>query len=244
MGANAQTSVPAFTAGQVLTAQQQTEINTGVPVFANTTTRDAAFGGTGEKVLAEGQLAYIEATNVVQYYDGTSWATLAPTASALTYISGASFTAASTVSMPASTFTSTYLNYRVFINITASSAAQALSMRVNAGGTAQTGANYFQARYNVTGTATVSDSAGTSADINRVRSANVFGSNVIDVFQPADSSMVTAWTYIGNGENAAGNSTPTVGGGFYNVAATHDGLTFLVSGTITGSYKVYGYANS
>jgi hypothetical protein len=34
MGANAQTSVPAFVTGQVLTAQQQTEINTGIPVFA------------------------------------------------------------------------------------------------------------------------------------------------------------------------------------------------------------------
>lgn len=76
MGANAQTSVPVFTAGQILTAQQQTEINTGIPVFATTTTRDAAFGGTGEKTLAEGQFAYIEATNTTQYYDGAAWQTL------------------------------------------------------------------------------------------------------------------------------------------------------------------------
>jgi hypothetical protein len=74
MGVNQQTSVPAFTVGQVLTAQQQTEINTGVPVFADTTARDAAFGGTGEKTLAEGQLAYLEDSDVVQYYDGSGWA--------------------------------------------------------------------------------------------------------------------------------------------------------------------------
>jgi len=60
MGANAQTSVPAFTAGQVLTAAQVTGINTGIPVFASSTERDAAFGGTGEKTLAEGQMAYLE----------------------------------------------------------------------------------------------------------------------------------------------------------------------------------------
>ncbi len=66
MGVNAQTSVPAFTAGQILTAAEMTEVNTGIPVFATTTTRDAAFGGTGEKVLAEGQFAYIEATNTTQ----------------------------------------------------------------------------------------------------------------------------------------------------------------------------------
>ena len=73
MGANAQIAVPAFTAGQILTAAQQTQINTGIPVFATTTTRDAAFGGAGEKALAEGQFAYIEATNTTQYYDGAAW---------------------------------------------------------------------------------------------------------------------------------------------------------------------------
>jgi hypothetical protein len=78
MGANAQTSVPVFTSGQVLTAQQQTEINTGTPVFSGVATRDAAFGGSGEKVLAEGQLCYLEDSNIVQYYTGTAWATVGP----------------------------------------------------------------------------------------------------------------------------------------------------------------------
>ena len=77
MGANAQTSVPAFTVGQVLTAAQVTGINTGIPVFASSTERDAAFGGTGEKTLAEGQMAYLEDTNATQYYDGSSWAAIA-----------------------------------------------------------------------------------------------------------------------------------------------------------------------
>ena len=77
MGANAQTSVPTFTAAQVLTAAQMNEsARTGVPVFADATARDAAFGGTGEKTLAEGQLCVLEDTNKVQYYDGSSWANL------------------------------------------------------------------------------------------------------------------------------------------------------------------------
>jgi hypothetical protein len=38
MGANAQTTVPSFTVGQVLTADQQNQsARTGVPVFADTT---------------------------------------------------------------------------------------------------------------------------------------------------------------------------------------------------------------
>jgi hypothetical protein len=79
MGANAQTTVPTFTAAQVLTAaQMNNSARTGVPVFADTTARDAAFGGAGEKTLAEGQLCYIEASDIVQYYDGSAWKTLAP----------------------------------------------------------------------------------------------------------------------------------------------------------------------
>lgn len=79
MGANAQTSVPTFVASQVLTADQMNQsARTGVPVFANTTTRNAAFDGTGEKILAEGQLCYLEDSNVVQFYDGANWLNLAP----------------------------------------------------------------------------------------------------------------------------------------------------------------------
>ena len=73
MGANAQTAVPAFVAGEVLTAAEMTQVNTGIPVFATTTTRDAAFGGTGEKVLAEGQFAFTEDTNTTWVYTGAVW---------------------------------------------------------------------------------------------------------------------------------------------------------------------------
>ncbi len=87
MGANAQTTVPTFTAGQVLTAAQMNDsARTGVPVFADTTARDAGFGGAGEKTLAEGQLAYVESLAVVQYYSGASWLTLGPTTSAVVQV--------------------------------------------------------------------------------------------------------------------------------------------------------------
>lgn len=100
MGVNAQTEVPTFTASQVLTAaQMNNSARTGVPVFATTVTRDAAFGGAGEKTLAEGQLCYLESTNVVQYYDGAAWATVGP--SALT-------TATATVATSQSTSSVTY----------------------------------------------------------------------------------------------------------------------------------------
>ena len=80
MGANAQTSVPTFTAGEILTAANMNiSARTGIPVFADSTARDAAFGGTGEKTLAEGQFAYLEDTNATQYYDGSNWQAVATT---------------------------------------------------------------------------------------------------------------------------------------------------------------------
>ena len=93
MGANAQTTVPTFTAGQVLTADQQNQsARTGVPVFATTVTRDAAFGGAGEKTLAQGQLCYLEATNKLQYYDGTNWANIGGVMNVTAFTASGTFT--------------------------------------------------------------------------------------------------------------------------------------------------------
>jgi hypothetical protein len=73
MGANATTFVPAYVSGEVLTAADLTVTNSGIPVFADSTARAAAFGGSGEKVLAEGQFAYLESDNTTYYYDSASW---------------------------------------------------------------------------------------------------------------------------------------------------------------------------
>ena len=74
MGANAVTTVPVYVAGEVLTASDLNITNSGIPVFATTVTRDAAFGGAGEKTLAQGQTCYIEATSSYQTYTGSAWA--------------------------------------------------------------------------------------------------------------------------------------------------------------------------
>jgi len=87
MGANAQTSVPLFVANTVLTAAQQNiSAGTGVPVFATTVTRDAAFGGSN-KALAAGQLCYLESTAVVQQYNGSAWATVGPSSASVSIFS-------------------------------------------------------------------------------------------------------------------------------------------------------------
>ena len=90
---NEQTSVPLFASGEVLTAEKMNlSAGTGVPVFTNTTTRDAGFGGAGEKVLAEGQLCYLSDSNIVQYYTGAAWATVGPSTSGLVQLKSATKT--------------------------------------------------------------------------------------------------------------------------------------------------------
>lgn len=64
-----------FTDGSVLNAAQ---VNTylmdqSIMRFATTTARDAAFGGAGEPVLAEGMTCYIDDDNSIYIYDGSNW---------------------------------------------------------------------------------------------------------------------------------------------------------------------------
>jgi hypothetical protein len=244
MGANAQTTVPTFTAGQVLTAaQMNNSARTGVPVFADTSARDAGFGGAGEKTLAEGQLCYLEDANVVQYYDGSSWATVGPAAaSGLVPITSVSFTTSSAVAFATGVFTSTYQFYRVLFEFSCS-ANMTLACQVNASGAARTAANYFGFRYDIRADVAVTNIAATSHTImggnQATPSHNTFG---IDVMNPTSTTKKTTWHGTWYGANAAttfdGGPTTSI----YNVAEANDGLTLTPStGTITGSYKVYGY---
>ena len=241
---NEQTSVPLFTAGEVLTAANMNiSAGTGVPVFTNTTTRDAAFGGAGEKVLAEGQLCYLSSTNVVQYYDGAAWATVGPaTAGGLVFITGTTFSAASSVSLPTSTFTSTYANYRILLTITAGSVNAAnLNFRLRAAGTDNSTSNY-----NVGGVArTFAGVTNTQESTNDTvgymwgNGSTYGGYTSMDVFGPQLTQPTTInsqTTY----EALAGFS-----GNMFKATTSFDSMSFFpASGTITGNYKVYGYTNS
>lgn len=252
MGANAQTTVPTFTINQVLTADQMNQsARTGVPVFAGTTERDAAFGGTGEKTLAEGQLCYLENTNVVQYYDGATWATVGPQTltSGLNYITGAAFTTATSVSLPNSTFTSTYRNYRVIYQITAVTSDATFTLRFRAAGSDDANAQYDYAfrktgsggtGLNVVGQLATSFAIGES-DSTAVRVAMVF-----DVLAPqvaTQSYILGTSSYIDTGNT---EWFTQVGGGVFRSTTAFDSLSLIssVASSITGVYRVYGYADA
>jgi hypothetical protein len=64
-----------FSAGEILTAAQVNGylMDQTVTRFADSFTRDGAFGGAGQPVLTEGRLCYLDDVNLIQFYDGASW---------------------------------------------------------------------------------------------------------------------------------------------------------------------------
>ena len=238
MGANAQTAVPVFTAGQVLTAQQQTEINTGIPVFATTVTRDAAFGGTGEKTLAEGQFAYIEATNTTQYYDGANWQAVG--ASGLTLISSTTIgTTVSSVTV-SSAFSATYDNYKIIVNGgTSSNGNTFLKMTLGA-----TVTNYYYGELSRTYAGVLGGGNSSNGSNWFAGLAKTNGLVMNMELQNPFLSARTIFSFIGANPTTTGECEFV--GGFLDNATSYTEFTLAPNaGTITGgTIRVYGYANS
>jgi len=240
MGANAQTTVPTFTAGEVLTAaQQNNSARTGVPVFATTTTRDAGFGGTGEKTLAEGQLCYVEGTGL-QSYNGTSWVTwgAAPSSGALVRTGGGTLsTGTTTIS---NVFSSTYNNYLVsFSNVELSTSADVLLKM----GTTATGYYYSAGRVTWAGSSTnESGSNDTKWYLGIADGTNYWG-NSIWLANPnlaAETVITGGWVDVRT--TGGGGSV----NGFLNDTTQYTSITVeLSTGTFSsGTVNVYGYVLS
>lgn len=241
MGANAQTTVPTFTSGQVLTAAQMNQsARTGVPVFANTSDRDAAFGGTGEKTLAEGQLCYLEDSNIVQFYDGSTWSTVGPSTPGLVLISSTTIGSGVTSVAVSNVFSSTYTNYKIIVSGGAASATSDGSFYL--GGDNVSG--YYNAFvYNgwpSTGATGAASSNTGNSSTTFAYSANGYNCD-ITIFQPNVAAR-TSWVYMSSTMATTGNRW--AGGGFINNATQYTGMTFQTQSghTLTGgTIKVYGF---
>ena len=238
---NTQTSVPVFTAGQVLTAAQVTQINTGIPVFATTSTRDAAFGGTGEKTLAEGQFAYIEATNATQYYDGSTWQPVGTTPGLVCVKAQTTFTAASSITAD-NVFTASYTNYKMVVNYTTSTSND-IFLKLRVGGVSA-GTNYNRVYLQGSGSATaVGSSTAQASMLIGVNSAGINGTIIIELHRPAEATA-TMITAINNVPTGGAYTNPAIWnfGNNHSTATAYDGVELLVTtGTTTGTYTIYGY---
>ena len=242
MGANAVTTVPVYVAGEVLTAADLNITNSGIPVFADSTARTAAFGGSGEKVLAEGQYAYLESDNSTSFWDGSAWQTVGVTPGLVCVKAETAFTAASSVTAD-NVFTSAYTNYKIIMNYTTSTTNNtALKLRVG-GVSASTNYNSFYA-------------TGQSWSLGTVLAASTFllgeysngafnSSQVLEIQQPAIATATTFWNNATVARGGYGTPFPQYTLGNHSTATAYDGVEILVAtGTMTGTYAIYGYSKT
>jgi hypothetical protein len=245
MGVNATTFVPTYVSGEVLTAADLNVTNSGIPVFADSTARDAAFGGTGEKVLAEGQYAFLESTNQTLVYDGSSW--IAVGASGLTLVTAQTFSAATSFSLPTGTFSSTYANYKLIIDITAASANTSCTGRMRVAGADNTTANYYSMFTGVTSASAsllMTGNGQTSFTMGDINSANPVTALTFDIIAP---NLARYTDFTGSIVTSDATRFMSFSGGTSFAATTiFDSFSLIVGGgaNITGDYRVYGYANS
>lgn len=235
---NNQTSVPLFATSQILTAANMNiSAGTGVPVFTNATTRDAAFGGAGEKILDEGQMAYLMDNNQLQFYDGSTWAGVGLSLkSQVTAITSA-------LSLPASSFnTFTNTNYRVIFQVNTPAAATH-TLRLRFGGVDDTTANYDYAGVGLTyagATFNLNGSAATSIALGNSVVGNTT-SFVFDILSPIISGRRPS--ILGSGTtNTAGNVPGSLTMNAQNRLTTgFDSMTFTSSASQSMTAYCYAY---
>jgi hypothetical protein len=153
-----------------------------------------------------------------------------------------SFSAVSSVSLAADTFTSTYDNYKILFRMTTSGGSGYIQMRLRAAGADNTTANYDSSGIGrqVNGSTTSFESANDNLwYVDPKTSADVVAISM-DLFSPklTNNTLFTA-SVQGNPSVSTNYSV----GGIFKATTSFDSATFVSSAsTITGTYSVFGYA--
>jgi hypothetical protein len=171
----------------------------------------------------------------------TTLGVYAPPATGLTLINTTSFSGVSSVSLPASTFTSTYRNYKILIdNLEVTTSNQDMFFRMRTTGSDYTVADYHYQFSRLDGSSnSVSRSTSQTAGlIGSVGTTNK-GSIVIDIFNPNVAVQTTLQSF-----NPCNISVIRFDISANMVTGTNqfDALSFYPgANNISGNYAVYGY---
>ena len=157
-----------------------------------------------------------------------------------------SFSGVSSFSLPANTFSATYDNYKVIVNLDTSVAAVGGTLRMRAAGTDNTSANYSYIIYGGTqapaGTFASNGTGALATNFVPIAMSGTYSSStIIEVMKPflTDNTNVFLTGYYFDGLS---NYSAASMGGVTSVTTSYDSLTLAVSsGTFTGTYSVYGY---
>jgi hypothetical protein len=169
----------------------------------------------------------------------------APT-SGLAFISNTAFTTVSSVSLPAATFSATYENYAVLLNLTAASTTISFTGRMRIGGADNTTSNYNTNLSRVTSAnaiGQIGNGAQTSFSLSTTDSQAYYSAR-FDFINPFAANRTFILANIAAVES--GVATLGLAGGLgFDATTSFDSFSFIANtGTISGNIRVYGYANS
>ena len=227
-----------FTNGSVLQASEVNDnlMKQAVATFSNAAARTAAITSP-----VEGQMTWLEDVNSYQFWNGTAWVSAAiGTGSGLVHIKTVSGSAVSAINLD-NVFNSSFKSYLIKSDFILSGAVQFSFRLRNGGSNLSTGVYYWNIAYMGSGATTITGangSASTAADLfGGTRSSNIN----LNVLNPFEAQYKTFHAISGQG-NTTPSSSLMLQAGMVNNNTSHDGISFFpASGTITGSFSVYGY---
>lgn len=220
----------------------------GIPTTTVTAKGDLIVGTANNAVsrLAVGTDTYTLVADSTQS-TGIKWAA-ASGASGMTYITGATLTSASSWTLPNSTFTSTYRNYKIYFEGRDSANNDSIGFYMRASGVNLTTSTYYTrgVGFQTSGTNPYYNTGNptTSGFIGIPHSFG--GSFDITVYAPQVSTYTQTFA---SGFNAGGDAFPIlsvgISGTFVNNTTSYDAMHFFMSAnSYTGTYRVYGLADA
>jgi hypothetical protein len=236
-----------FTAGEVLTASnvQNYLQDQAVMVFAGTAARSSAIGTAN---FEEGMLTYLTDVDKLQVYTGATFADVYPAAAStqgLTLINTTSFSGVTSVSLPASTFTTTYDRYLIKGNLSCSNATVDINGRLRTAGTDNSGTIY---NYQYLSSSGVGVGAGRATSQNLISGMGGYyptagrdNSDInIEIRKPAQTDYTLGYyQYPTVTEGNIGQILYLFG---TTGTTSFDSLSLIASaGTITGTIYCYAY---
>jgi hypothetical protein len=155
-----------------------------------------------------------------------------------------SFSGVSSVSLPANTFSATYDNYRIVCNIDTSSATAEVAWRLRAAGSDNSSSNYTwtQVLYNSNASpgSSITGSNGLTTWSLCAKTSSAVSNFILDIFNPFATKKAQGFSMNISEDGATGTRITYFGGGM-SVTTSYDSLSLVsTSGTITGSYSVFG----
>ena len=228
------TSVTNFSDGNVLTATALNAVNCGIHVYSNAAARDAAYGGSGERTLVEGEYAYLLDTDQTLVYSGSSWVSVA--GGGMTLLSTTTLSGASTA------VTSISQDYNMlFITAEKWYASSAAYLRGYFNGDTTSG-NYVSMYNRYRSGGSPEGSADTYVLTGWSEGPGQHDNLIVVTIPNYTGSAKKIWSGNGWIDTDNGQKGTYHGSGFYNSTTAISSITFAPSaGTFSaGTVKIYG----